>query len=480
MEVMSPLDSAFLRLETRDTSLHIASVAIFEGPAPAYVDLLDLLARKLGELPRYRQRIREVPLWLGRPVWVDDPSIDLRYHLRRTALPSPGGPLELRTLMARLMSQQLDRRRPLWEDWIVEGLEGGRWALVSKVHHCMVDGIAGTDLLTRLLDSEPGGNREPGGSREPGGNEVPAPVEVWRPAPEPSNARLLAAALTSLPHRPVAAARAAVDAAVHPRRTAEGGFLLARGALAWSRLAVPVEASSLSGPLGRARAWDYTRTTFEEIKAVRQAHGGTFNDVVLAAIAGGFRELLSSRGERPEDHVLRTLIPVSVRGPGGGAVDNEVSAMIADLPMAVSDPVERLAAVSAELDRLKASGEIEIAELMTAAGGWTSPLVLAVGLTGAFRMPHRHLVTVATNVPGPAVPLYALGRRLLELYPYVPIADRVRIGVAMTSYDRVLTFGITADAVSTPDIAVLTAGITEGMRALVAASGGSGVLRAGA
>ncbi len=247
--------------------------------------------------------------------------------------------------------------------------------------------------------------------------------------------------------------------------------MLARGALTWTRLAKPAESSSLTGSLGRARAWDFTHTTFDDIKAVRAAYGGSFNDVVVTAITRGFRDLLVERGERPGAHAVRTLIPVSVRG-GSEGVANEVSAMIADLPVDAADPVARYQAVCEQMARLKESGEIELGELLAGAGGWTSPLLLAIGLKSVFRLPHRHLVTVATNVPGPRQPLYAAGRRLVELYPFVPIADRIRIGVAMTSYDRVLTFGITADAASTPDLPVLTAGISEGMRELVEAAHG--------
>jgi WS/DGAT/MGAT family acyltransferase len=466
MEVMSSLDSAFLRMETANTSLHIASLAIFEGPAPAYDELFDLIARKLADLPRYTQRVREVPLWLGRPVWVQDPNLNLHYHLRHTVLPRPGGDDEVRTLMARLMSAQLDRSRPLWEEWLVEGLDADRWALIGKVHHCMVDGVAGTDILSKLLDTERAPKRDP---------FVGQPIP--RVSSEPSRLRLLGSALTTLPHRPVQGVRSVADAVTHPQRTRESATLLARGALSWTRLAKPAESSSLTGSLGRARAWDFTHTTFDEIKAVRAAYGGSFNDVVVSAIARGFRDLLIERGERPGAHAVRTLIPVSVRGGTEGTA-NEVSAMIADLPVDAADPVARYQAVCAQMNRLKESGEIQMGELIADAGGWTSPLLLSIGLKGAFRLPHRHLVTVATNVPGPRVPLYGAGRRLIELYPYVPIADRMRIGVAMTSYNRMLTFGITADAASTPDLPVLTAGITEGMRELVAAANGVNPLAA--
>ncbi len=466
MEVMSPLDSAFLRMETANTSLHIASLAIFEGPAPTYDEIFDLFARKLIDLPRYRQCVREVPLWLGRPVWVEDPNLNLHYHLRHTVLPRPGGDDELRTLMARLMSAQLDRSRPLWEEWLIEGLAGGRWALVGKVHHCMVDGVAGTDILSKLLDTERAPKREP---------------FVGQPIPfagaDPGRLRLLGSALTTLPHRPIHGIRAAAAAAAHPQRSWESATLLAHGALAWTRLAKPAEPSSLTGALGRARAWDFTQTTFDDIKAVRAAYGGTFNDVVVSAITRGFRDLLIERGERPGAHAVRTLIPVSVRG-GSGGIANEVSAMIADLPVDAADPVARYQSVCAQMSELKESGEVQLAELLTEAGGWASPLLLSIGLKGTVRLPQRNLVTVATNVPGPRQQLYAAGRKLLELYPYVPIANRVRIGVAMTSYNRVLTFGITADAASTPDLAVLTAGITDGMRELVEAAHGVNPLAA--
>ncbi len=387
-------------------------------------------------------------------MWVDT-DLDVRDHLKHTALPDPGGPDELKALMGRVMSHQLDRTRPLWEDWFVENLSGGRWALISKVHHCMVDGIAGTDLLTRVLDDQPDPPAEP----SPG---------TSRTGSEPGRLRLVATALGALPHRPLSALQTARDLAAHPKRALHEATLLSKGLLSWATLAVPAESSSLSGPIGRARAWDCTRATFDDMKAVRAAHGGTLNDVVLACVTNGFRELLLSRGERPADHAVRTLIPVSVRKPeAAGRSDNEVSCMIADLPVGEADPLMRYAAVRHEMDRLKRSGEVEVAELLTEAGGWTSPLLLSVGLTGIFRLPHRHLVTVATNVPGPRTPLFAYGRKLLELYPFVPIADRVRVGIAMTSYERVMTFGVTADAASTPDVDVLTAGIAGGLQQLL-------------
>jgi diacylglycerol O-acyltransferase len=459
MEVLSPLDAAFLRLEDRSTSLHIASVAVFDGPPPAYEDMYAAFEAKLHLVPRYRQRVREVPLRLGRPVWVDDPHFSLRYHLRHTALPRPGTDAQLRDLVGRLMSQQLDRGKPLWETWIVDGLAGGRWAVVSKIHHCMVDGIAGTDLLGLVLDLAP---------------DAPLPDTAPPPLPpEPGLVQLLLTAAGSVPHSPVAAVRTVVRAVASPGATARNAVTTAHGALSFARLAWPAAASSLSGPLTPHRAWGCTSATLDDVRIVRRGIGGTVNDVVLTAITRGFRDLLISRGEQPGEHVVRTLVPVSVRHEDArGVLDNRVSAMIAELPVELEEPAARLAAVRLELGHLKRSGEAEFGELVTAAAGLVPPPLLALGLTGAFRIPHRHLVTVTTNVPGPQVPLYACGRRLREYYPYVPIADRVRIGVAITSYDGTLGFGVTADADSTPDVQVLLDGIDAELAELVALAGG--------
>jgi diacylglycerol O-acyltransferase / wax synthase len=455
MEVMSPLDAAFLRIEDRRSSLHIGSVAVFEGPPPPFSDLAAAFEAKLPRVPRYRQRVQEVPLQLGRPVWVDDPHFRLGYHLRHTSLPGPGSDEQLRNLVGRLMSQQLDRGKPLWETWVVEGLAGGRWAVISKIHHCMVDGIAGTDLMGLVLDASP----------DP---QLPSP-EPWQPEPEPGRLDLLASAVTAIPHRPQAAARAVAAAMSSPRRAAEEVRTAAHGALSYLRLARPAPASSLVGPLTPHRSWGWTQTSLGEIQQVRRACGGTVNDVVLAAVTRGFRDLLLARGERPGEHAVRTLVPVSVRHETErGRFDNRVSAMVAELPVAAEEPEARLRAVRAELDRLKSSGEARFGELLTEAASFVPPVLLSVGLSGAFRLPQRWLVTVTTNVPGPPIALYAAGRRMLEYHPYVPIADRVRIGVAMTTYDGLLSFGVTADEDSTPDLQVLLDGIAAGMQELVA------------
>jgi diacylglycerol O-acyltransferase len=458
MDVMSPLDSAFLRLEGHDAPLHIASVAVFDGPAPSYAEFLQLVSSKLPLLPRYRQRVQEVPLWLGRPVWVDDAHFDVAFHVRNTAVPAPGTDAQLRTLCARVLSLPLDRDRPLWEAWLIEGLDGGRWALLSKVHHCMVDGIAGTDLLTRVLDTSP--------------DPPPPPPDTWSPAPRPGLPRLLASAVTTLPG-PRAALDRITDAVRHPKDA--GLELLAdvKGLATWLGVVRPVHHSSLMGPITTHRSWGWASVTLDDVREVKRSHGGTVNDVVLTLITGAYRDLLLARGEQPHRHAVRSLVPVSVRAPhhdhGETMLANRVSAMIAELPVHVADPVARLDAVRAELDRLKHSGEAQAGEAITSAAELAPPLLLSAGLYGGFRLPQRQLVTVTTNVPGPAVPLWGVGRRLRVLYPFVPIADRLRTGVAVTSYDGVLFFGVTADAESTPDLDVLTTGIEKAMAELLAA-----------
>jgi diacylglycerol O-acyltransferase / wax synthase len=440
MDVMSPLDSSFLRLENRNTSLHIASIAIFDGPPPGYDEMADLFTQKLPLLPRYRQRVREAPLWLGRPSWVDDPRFDLFEHLRHTALPHPGSTAQLHALFGRLMSAQLDRSKPLWECWLVEGLADGRWALINKVHHCMVDGIAGTDLLTTVLS----------------------------PYASPSEAEeSLPAVVDDAPERPGALERVS-DEVRRQRQNAVSTAARLRGMLGFAELAWPGKASSLSGSLGRSRIWTSARVDLADTRVIKHELGGTVNDIVLALVTRGFRDLLLSRDEPPARHTVRTLVPVSVRGADQHAeVDNRITAMVADLPVQLADPLDRLNAVRAELDRLKRSGEPQAGVFVTELAKVVPPILVNTGLAGLFRVPQWFLDTVTTNVPGPTVALYAAGRRLRELYPYVPIADRIRIGVAVTSYDGVLYFGVTADKDSSSDVGVLTDGIEEGLRELL-------------
>ncbi|HSO99594.1 MAG TPA: wax ester/triacylglycerol synthase family O-acyltransferase, partial [Solirubrobacteraceae bacterium] len=422
MEPLSSQDMSFLDIENDVNHMHIGSVGIFEGPPPSPEDVFDGVEAKLHLVPRYRQRVRYPPLRLGPAVWIDDPHFSLAYHVRRTALAAPGGEHELRTLVGRVMSQQLDRNRPLWEMWIAEGLEDGRWALLSKVHHCMVDGVSATDLLSVLLDSE----------REP----VRGPVPRWTPRPEPSPVDLLAQPLARRLMTPAHAIGALNRMLGAPRQAAQLAAETVKGTAAMRGLLRPSPSSSLNGSIGPHRRWAWAHAQLSDVKVVRAGIGGTVNDVLLAAISRGFADLLRSRGEDPGAVKVRTLVPVSVRRPGEkGTYNNRVSAMFAELPVGIDDPVERLQAVTAQMDGLKRSHEAVAGEVLVSLAGFAPSLLLSLGMRAAFRVPQRSLNTVTTNVPGPQQPLFLAGRRMLEAVPYVPIANQVRIGIAIFSYD---------------------------------------------
>jgi diacylglycerol O-acyltransferase / wax synthase len=454
MHTMSPLDASFLHIEDAVTHMHIGSVGIFEGPAPGPDEVPAAIAAHLPLVPRYRQKVRFVPFALGRPTWVDDPYFNLDYHVRRTALPSPGGDQELRNLMGRVMSQQLDRAKPLWEIWTAEGLDDGRWALISKTHHCMVDGVSATDLMSVILDTE----------REP----ASPPADTWDPRGEPSGIHLVAHALAERSASPYEATRTVLAALRGPRRVAHETADVARGLLNLRGLGEPGQPTSLNGPISPHRRWDWARSRLADIKLIRQTHGGTINDVVLTAIAGGFRDLLLFRGEPLEGRVVRTLVPVSVRAEDEhGEYNNKVSAMFAELPVQVDDPVARLESVHVQMEKLKHSGQAVAAERLTALGGFAPAMLLSLAGRVGSRVPQRSVNTVTTNVPGPQRPLYLCGRRMLEAFPFVPLGGSVRVGVAIFSYDGGLNFGVTGDRDAAPDIGVLCEGIERSIEQLL-------------
>ena len=459
MDRLNPLDALFVDAEDADphTSMAIASIAVFEGPAPSHQEFLAYLAGRLPQVPRYRQKLRAVPFRLGRPVWVDDPDFDLDYHVRRTALPAPGGDEELAALMARVMSQRLDRDHPLWEYWVAEGLAEDRWALISKVHHCMVDGVSGTDLYRVIFDFSP----------EPS----PAAADSRAVSAEPSPVQLAALAALDVIALPAREALALTDAMADPAGAARQVTDTARALAKLTPAMRPATGSSLSGHIGRQRRYTWARASLDDVKAIKRKLGGTVNDVALAAISGGFRTLLLARGEEPGPHMVRSLVPVSVRAPGEEDVyNNQVSAVLADLPVHLADPVERLAAVQAELLALKTSREAEAGEALTAVGRYTPFPVASWWVRLGFALPQRDIVTVTTNVPGPQQPLYGMGRRIAEIIPYVPIATTLRTGVSIFSYCGKMTFGITGDFATSPDLDVLAHGIEDGISELLKAS----------
>lgn len=462
MDRMSTLDAEFLHLEDEASHLHIAGICIFDGEAPRFDELTEMVRSKLDAIPRYRQRVRQVPLQLGRPVWVDDPHFDLGYHLRHTALPRPGSDVELRALMGRLMSQSLDRHRPLWETWLVEGLEGDRWALIFKVHHCMVDGIAGVGLLTALLDLRPDVELH-----------EPAP---WAPAPEPSPVELVLDAWMGAASDGARWLRRAPAALADPVGSVRGATDLGMGLLRFGRRLALTPPSSIEGSIGPHRVWSHSSVDLARVKAIGRALGGTVNDVVLAAVTGGYRSLLIDNGDDPEHTVVRSLVPVSVRGSAGaGAVDNRVSGMLVELPVGLADPAQRLEVLRTTMLELKASHMAEAGEVVTELGNLAPPPLVAtitrLGLRAQHVAPQRSVSTVTTNVPGPQFPLYCCGREMLEYLPYVPISHGVRVGTAILSYNGQLAFGITGDVDATTDVETMASGVVAGVDELAAAAG---------
>jgi diacylglycerol O-acyltransferase / wax synthase len=454
MERMSPLDAGFYYLDDENVPMHVGSVLIFEGPAPAYGDLVRLLLAKLPQVPRYRQRVRTVPLHLGRPMWTDDEHFQILYHVRHTAVPSPGGDDQLRNLAGRVFAQRLDMRKPLWEIWLVEGLADNRWAVISKTHHCMIDGVAGMDLAAVLLDRT-------------ADHEPPQPTE-WTPEPATSTATSVLDGLRDAVVRPLQQL-AAVPALARNLPTRQELLDFGRGLPANVQRLRDRVPSSLNGPIGPHRRWEWLRVGLDEVKVVRKAFGGTVNDVVLAAVTRGFRDLLAGRDELTAGEVVRSLVPVSVRSPDErGRMDNRVSGLLVNLPVSEPDPVKRLANLRGQMDDLKSSRQAVGAQALTGLAGFAAATLLAMGSRLSFRYPQSLMQTVTTNVPGPRIPLYLLGRRLVEIYPYVPIAVNMRISVGIVSYLDQLNFGINADFDAEPDIGVLAAGIRAGFDELLA------------
>lgn len=454
-ERLSVLDEMFLHLEGGNTHMHVGGVAIFEGPPPDYEDALDMVRARLQLVPRYRQKLSTVPFGVGRPVWIDDTHFNLEYHVRHTALPAPGDRVRLNRLAARIMSQRLDSTKPLWEIWFAEGLGEGRFAMISKTHHCLVDGISGVDIGSVLLDVD----------REPAEIEV----EAWRPAPEPTADQLLVDALRERLTSPAEAIRtlqsAVIDPAKLPGRLLEGAKAV--GAFVGGGFAAPP--SSLNQSIGPHRRFETVLADLAEVKAIKNHFGGTVNDVVLAAVSGGLRQLLRARGEEVDDLELRAMVPVSVRADHErGALGNRVASLWATLPVWEKDPVKRLSIVSERMEGLKSSGQAVGAQLLTTLGEYAPPTIMAQAARLVARQ--RAFNLVITNVPGPQIPLYSLGRELQEVYPVLPLSDNTTLGVALLSYNGTIGFGLLGDYDTTPDLAVLAEGIEKSLaelRALV-------------
>jgi diacylglycerol O-acyltransferase / wax synthase len=388
---LTGLDSSFLHLEDGPAHMHVASTLIFEGPAPDYIEFRDHIESRLRLVPRFRQKLRFVPYGQGRPVWVDDPQFNLDYHVRHTALPEPGSEQQLRTLAARVFSQRLDRSKPVWELWLVDGLSRGRFAIVGKSHHCLVDGVSGMDITTVLFDTEP----------EP--REQPEP-EPWAPGPEPSDTQLLARALLERATTPGEAVRGVRALFRAPRQVAGAVVdgLESVGALARAGISAPPSPFNVEISPYRRFAW--VQADLAAFKRVKSATGGTVNDVVLAAVAGALGRFLRARGHATSGLELKAMVPISVRtADEHGELGNRVSAMYAPLPVGLEDPAERLRAVSESMGDLKESKQAVGASILTGLADFAPPTIL--GQAGRMQSRQRFFNMVVTNVPGPQFPL---------------------------------------------------------------------------
>jgi len=430
---LTGLDASFLHLEDSASHMHVASVMTFEGPPPPYEELLESIERRLGLVPRYRQRLAFVPLAQGRPKWVDDPHLNLRYHVRSTALPEPGSEEQLKALAGRVFAQALDRDKPLWEVWLVEGLEGDRFALLSKTHHALVDGISGVDIISVLFDT----SAAPAAPTDTG--------DRWLPRPLPSSAQLLGEALVERATMPAELSRSLRAVFRGPRRIAEGlrDAAVGVGAMAWAGLN-PAPATLYNKPIGPHRRFTWVRANLADIKAIKNELGGTVNDVVLATIAGALGKHLRRRGQNTDGVELKAMVPVSVRADvERGALGNRVAAMMAPLPVWCQDPVARLDIVREELKGLKSGGQAVGAQVLTELSGFAPTTVM--GQASRVMARQRFFNLVITNVPGPQIPLYLAGRLMLDPFPMVPLAKNQALGVALLSYAGKINFGLVGD-----------------------------------
>ncbi|WP_433869995.1 WS/DGAT/MGAT family O-acyltransferase [Saccharopolyspora sp. CA-218241] len=452
---LSALDASFLYLEDYTTPMHVGGVAVFRRPRVGfdYDAVLALIERRLSLVPRYRQRVMQVPGRLARPVWVDDQDFDITYHVRRSALPRPGTDEQLHELVARLMSRKLDHTRPLWETYLVEGLSRNRVAVITKTHQAMVDGIGALDIGQVLLDFESGGDGAP-------------TDDLWMPRPEPSSVALVTEAVTDAVQRPgevvenVRAAVADATATVRKVGRAVGGV-----ASAVRTAVVPAPSGPLNGPTSTQRRFAVARAKLDDLRAVRQAHGGTINDVVLAVVAGALGNWLLSRGEMAgPSSTLRAMVPMSIRGSSGAP---EVSAYLLDLPVGETNPAVRLHQVGHAMRAHSESGQSVAADALVKVSGFAPPTLHALGARVASGFSDRLFNVLVTNVPGPQVPLYAAGARMVEMFPVVPLAKNQSLAIGVTSYDGGVFFGLNADRDAMPDVDVLAAMIGEALDEMI-------------
>jgi WS/DGAT/MGAT family acyltransferase len=432
---LTGLDASFLHLEDESAHMHVAAVMTFEGSPPPHAEVVEGIRSRLHLVPRYRQKLAFVPLGQGRPRWVDDPHFNLNYHVRHTALPEPGTEEQLKRLAGRVFSQRLDRDKPLWEMWVVEGLDGGeRFAVLSKTHHALVDGVSGIDIMSILFDTKPEPDTPP-----------PAEEKRWLPAPTPSGAQLLGEALyerATVPAEIVRGVRALVRG---PRRIAEAtvGSLAGVGSMVRAGLS-PAPKTPYNERIGPHRRFTWVRMQLADVKSIKDALGGTVNDVMLATVTGALGRHLRRRGVDTDGMELKAMVPVSVRGEDGrGALGNQVAAMMAPLPVGLQDPVSRIERISDAMAHLKSGGQAVGAQVLTELTGFAPPNIMSQASRVVARQ--RMFNLVVTNVPGPQFPLYLMGHRLEGLFPMVPLAPNQALGIAIMSYNGTINFGLVGD-----------------------------------
>ena len=459
---LSALDASFLYAETPTTPMHVGAVSLFRRPQSGfdYERVVQLIEQRISLVPRYRQKVREVPGWLARPVWVDDADFDIAYHVRRSALAKPGSDAQLRELVARLVARPLDHQHPLWEMNLVEGLSAGRMAMITKTHQAMVDGISAIDIGQVILDVTP----------------TPQDIseDLWMPRPAPSPLALMYEAAIEAVQRPgeiidnVRTAMLGGVATVRKVADALGGVVSV--VLAAAR---PSPGGPLNVPITTARRFAVARTKLEDYRAVRRDHGGDVNDVVLAVVSGALRNWLLSRGEAvTSSTTVRAMTPVSVRGDveagtDGPVLGSRVASYLVDLPVGESNPVLRLSHVSHAMRAHKESGQSVGAETLIRLSGFAPPTMHSLGARVANSFSSRIFNLVIINVPGPQFPLYAGGARMIEMFPVVPLACNQAVSIGITSYNGGVYYGLNADRDAMPDVDTLAALIEESLQELV-------------
>ncbi|HWI72151.1 MAG TPA: wax ester/triacylglycerol synthase family O-acyltransferase [Baekduia sp.] len=456
LDRLTAVDASFLAQEGPASHMHIGGIVICEGPAPGYEEMLDHIRTRLHLVPRYRQRLAQPPLETGRPLWVDDPTFNLEYHVRQTALPAPGSEDQLMRLVGRIMSQQLDRSKPLWEMWIIEGLDDGGFAVISKTHHAMVDGISGVDLATVMFDLSP---------VPP---EIPHSDEPWQPHAEPTGAELVAGGALGLARVVAGAVGGAVTLARNPSATlrALGEAAEGLGEVAWAGLN-PAPETPLNVEIGPHRRYAVVRNRLTDFKEVKNAFGGTVNDVVLTVVTSALRDWLHSRGVRTEGLELRALVPVSTRSRDEqGALGNRITVMRGPLPVYIADPIARLRAVKAAMDGLKESKQAVGAEVLTGVQSFAPPTILAQASRLNFST--RLFNLIVTNVPGPQLPLYVRGREMEDVFPIAFLPKGHALAVAIMSYNGQMNFGLLSDYDAVPDLDRIADGIEASLAELLA------------